>query len=203
MAKNIESRSRLIKDTIVAKGLNVFDCFEHYGLEDIYDGTRREQQIKCPGFHGDDRRKSARIYENGTMFCWACDKSYDIFAFEMQYTGQSFTEVLYTLATRHHIEVERSEDDDDGQSSSSFLGEIKSFFKSVEDKKPQKRFEDHFKIVSDKIIAHKSKLTLEQYQTYWYIIDQISWRVFNNMMEPKEAIVNLDKLYREVADKNV
>lgn len=195
MSKRLENRLSILKDAILAKRLNVFDCLEHYELDDIWDGSRHEQQIKCPGFHGDDRRKSARVYENGTMFCWACDASYDIFAFEMKFTGQSFSDVVYELAQRYGIDYDTNGDDEDHEPKA--LSEIKDLFKSFEVKKPQRRFSDHFEQVSQKILLRRDSIPLEQYQRYWYVLDQIAWRVSLNTLPADQAIMHLDSIYRE------
>jgi len=191
------NRLSVLKESILAKRLNVFDCLEHYELDDVWDGSRHEQQIKCPGFHGDDRRKSARIYENGTMFCWACDSSYDIFAFEMKFTGQSFSDAVYALAQRYGIEYEI----DDDQFESRGLSEIKDLFKTIEAKKPQKRFDDHLAQVSAKILARKDLLALEDFQKYWYVLDQLAWRVLVNQVPAEQAIMHLESIYREAVSK--
>jgi len=199
--RRLESRLSILKEAILAKRLNVFDCLEHYKLDDIYDGTRREQQIKCPGFHGDDRRKSARIYETGTMFCWACDKSYDIFEFEIKYTGLSFAEVVYQLAQRHDIELTFDPDDEDSPPPA--LAEIKDLFKSFEARKPVRKFEDHLQQIAYKLVQARDSLSLDDYQKYWYVVDQISWRVTVQQMLPEEALKHLDSVYKEFSANRV
>jgi len=199
--KRFENRLAILKESILAKRLNVFDCLEYYELTDVWDGSRREQQIKCPGFHGDDRRKSARIYENGTMFCWACDSSYDIFAFEMKYAGQSFSDAVYALAQRYGIEFESLEEEEDEESRS--LSEIKDLFKRFETNKPKKKFEDYAAQISQRLLKQRSFLSLEDYQRYWYIVDQITWRVSSNTLAPDQAIIHLESLYREVTTRRV
>lgn len=201
MNKRFENRLAILKESILAKRLNVFDCLEYYELTDVWDGSRREQQIKCPGFHGDDRRKSARIYENGTMFCWACDSSYDIFAFEMKYAGQSFSDAVYALAQRYGIEFESLEEEEDEESRS--LSEIKDLFKRFETNKPKKKFEDYAAQISQRLLKQRSFLSLEDYQRYWYIVDQITWRVSSNTLAPDQAIIHLESLYREVTTRRV
>lgn len=196
-----ESRLSVIKDAILAKRLNVFDCLEHYKLDDIYDGTRREQQIKCPGFHGEDRRKSARIYETGTMFCWACDKSYDIFEFEIKYTGLSFAEVVYQLAQRYDIDF--SFDTEEVEGPPKALTEIKDLFKSFEQRKPGRKFQDHLQQITYKLVQAREMLSLDAYQKYWYVIDQIAWRVSVQQMPPEEALKHLDSVYREFSSNRV
>jgi len=196
----VEGILQVLKESILAKGLNVFDCLEYYELEDVYDGTRREQQMKCPGFHGEDRRKSARIYENGTMFCWACDAAYDIFAFEMKYAGISFTDAIYNLAKRYDIEY--SNEAQEGEAPRA-VQEIKALFQSFETQKPKKKFEDYFKQFSAQLVAKRGNCTLEQYQGYWYLVDQLAWKVSLNELAPEKAIVYLDNIYREASSRRV
>jgi DNA primase len=198
------AKLHLLKQEILNKGINVFDCLEHYTLDDIYDGTRREQQIKCPGFHGEDRRKSARIYENGTMYCWACDASYDVFAFEMKYTGLGFTEVLYQLAERYGIEVTYSSDEeDDPEGKSKALSEIKDLFSSMDSQRGLKKFQSHTEHFSRKLKQAIEQISLEDFQKYWYIFDQIRWRVSQHTLPPEEAIMHLDRIYREALARRV
>lgn len=175
----------------------MFDCLEHYELNDVWDGSRHEQQIKCPGFHGDDRRKSARVYENGTMYCWACDAAYDIFAFEMKFTGQSFSDVVYALAQRYGIDYAQDEEESEHKS----LSEIRDLFKNIEAKKPQRKFSDHFQQVSSLLMKNRNSLSLEEYQRYWYALDQIAWHVSLNSLPPNQAIIHLESIYREAVAK--
>ena len=198
------AKLHLLKQEILNKGINVFDCLEHYSLDDIYDGNRREQQIKCPGFHGDDRRKSARVYENGTMYCWACDASYDVFAFEMKYTGLGFTEVLYLLAERYGIEFSYSADDEDEPDrQSKALSEIKDLFSSMDSQRGLKKFQSHTEHLSKKLVESRELSTLEDFQKYWYVFDQLRWRVSQHTLTPEEAIIHLERLYREALAKRV
>lgn len=198
------AKLHLLKQEILNKGINVFDCLEYYNFDDIYDGTRREQQIKCPGFHGDDRRKSARIYENGTMYCWACDSSYDVFAFEMKHTGQGFAEVLYQLAERYGIEVSYSTDEDeDSDRQSKALSEIKDLFNSMDSQRGLKKFQSHTEHLSRKLREARELSSLEDFQKYWYVFDQLRWRVSQNTLPPEEAIIHMERLYREALAKRV
>lgn len=198
----MNSRIHKLKQDILRKGISVFDCFDHYSLDDVYDGTRREQQIKCPGFHGEDRKKSARVYENGTMYCWACGEHYDVFSFEMRYAGKSFSEAVYELANRYGIEVVSDEDEDE-ESENQDLAEIKSLFRSFESNKSKKKFDSLREQVSLKLVAKRDLYSLEEYQNLWYLVDQISWRVFCQEINADQAIVYLETLYTSTVKQNV
>ena len=196
-----ESKVTRLKEAILAKSISVFDCLEHYQMAEIYDGTRREQQIKCPGFHGEDRKKSARVYENGTMYCWACDRAYDVFAFEMQYTGVSFTEAVYSLAQRYGIELDNDEDEETATKTS--VAEIKGLFKSLEANKPLKKFDDAFNQISKKLVEKRESFSLDEYQKYWYVIDQLAWRVSLKQIDAQLAIDSLERIYKDAMAKRV
>lgn len=197
----MESRLSVLKDSIVGKGINVFDCLEHYNLSDVWDGTRREQQIKCPGFHGVDRKKSARVYDTGTMFCWACDASYDVFAFEMKMTGKSFVEVIYDLAQRYGIEYELEEDRE--SSVSKGLSEIKELFSNIDKNRPKNKFKDYLNNFSKKITQYRDVCSLVEYNKYWDATDRIEWLVLTNALSVDEAIMHLESMYSSIKKHNV
>jgi hypothetical protein len=52
-----------------------------------YDSRIIESQINCP-FHGRDVHKSCRVYpKSNSMYCWFCDKSWDVVDFWAEVNG--------------------------------------------------------------------------------------------------------------------
>jgi hypothetical protein len=75
-----------------------------YGVP--FSGGGTPEQIHCP-FHGEDKNKSARIYpENDSMYCWVCDKTWDVIEFVRDKEGLSYGQTLSHMVHRYNVTVE-------------------------------------------------------------------------------------------------
>jgi len=74
--------------------VTLHDVLDHYNIERNAPGAEITQ-YKCP-FHsmGGDAKPSARVYEEGSGYCWGCGKPYDSISFVRQYEGLGFAETL-------------------------------------------------------------------------------------------------------------
>ena len=66
----------------VKKAILSFKGLGFFLKEDKYiDMNGQEEQLSCP-FHGKDNKPSARYYaETDTMYCWTCQKRWDVFGY--------------------------------------------------------------------------------------------------------------------------
>ncbi|MBD3261053.1 MAG: hypothetical protein GF334_05125 [Candidatus Altiarchaeales archaeon] len=89
---------------------------EHVTLKDILKdegkilGEISEEQFSC-SFHGADRKKSARYYEEtDSSYCWTCKKKWDLFAHIGQREALSFSETLRYLIKKYRIDTSKLPD---------------------------------------------------------------------------------------------
>lgn len=100
------------KDSESVKSL----ILEHVTLGDILKaegkirGGISEEQYSC-SFHGADRKKSARYYEEtDSSYCWTCKKRWDLFAHISQREALSFAETLRYLVKAYRIDISKLPD---------------------------------------------------------------------------------------------
>jgi DNA primase len=78
---------------------NVLDIYKISYMGDV------KEQINCP-FHGADVKKSARIYpDTNTVFCWTCDKVWDVIEFVKEMEDMSFGSACNLLIKRFSINI--------------------------------------------------------------------------------------------------
>jgi len=88
-------------ETILAQ-LSIYPVLQAYGVE-FYGGGFPEQ-IHCP-FHGTDVNKSARVYpEDNSVYCFTCDKSWNVITFVQDKEELTFPEALRFI--RHYWDIE-------------------------------------------------------------------------------------------------
>jgi hypothetical protein len=63
----------------IKEQVTLYQILIHYKIDFIGGGFK--EQISCP-FHGDDLKKSARLFpDTDTLFCWTCNKVWDVIEF--------------------------------------------------------------------------------------------------------------------------
>jgi len=186
-----ETRVDKLKQAILDRGLNVFDSLEFYDLDHAWDGIRREQQMHCPGFHGVDRKKSARIYsDTGTMHCFGCDKQYDIFAFEMAIGSKSFPQAVYDLAERYDITVEY--DEKKALSISRRIKESLNISKKRRDIDNLLEYLDKFKEI---LISKRKSISLLDYKRFIILYEELQWGLKKDKLKKEEFNKVFDAMY--------
>lgn len=87
----------------ILEQLTIYPVLQAYGVE-FYGGGLPEQ-IHCP-FHGTDVNKSARVYpETNSVYCFTCDKSWDVIHFIQDKEELTFPETLRLIRATWDIEV--------------------------------------------------------------------------------------------------
>jgi len=70
-----------------------------------------EAQIRCP-FHGDDVKPSARYYrETQTMYCWVCQKKWDVVSFIMDKEQFKYVQAIKFIINKYKIDTSSIPDD--------------------------------------------------------------------------------------------
>lgn len=80
--------------------VNIFDLADRYGF---YSGPRLETFILCP-FHSEDT-PSARIYRDGLLFCFGCNKMYDPIRFIMGIEDLSYSGAIKWLQEEYEFTI--------------------------------------------------------------------------------------------------
>lgn len=92
-------------DTIAAikEQVSIYAVLAMYNVDFI--GGCFKEQINCP-FHGADINKSARVYpETNTLFCFTCDKQYDVIEFVKAKEEISFGKACSLLIKTFNVSV--------------------------------------------------------------------------------------------------
>jgi DNA primase len=87
----------------ILEQLSIYPVLQYYGV-DFYGGGLPEQ-IHCP-FHGADINRSARVYpETDSVYCFTCDKSWDVINFVKDQEELSVAETIRFICSKWDIEV--------------------------------------------------------------------------------------------------
>jgi hypothetical protein len=115
----------------IKEAVSIYTLFDNGSPRIYYDTKEKPCQINCP-FHGADLGPSARVFpETNSMYCWACDRSWDVLDFWAEINGWikddgslDIGRAIKDLADRFdianykqdwHIELNKSLDSIDGR----------------------------------------------------------------------------------------
>lgn len=71
----------------IKEHVSIYDLFDLQTPKIAYDTQEKPCQINCP-FHGADLGPSARVFPaTNSMYCWACDRSWDVLDFWTEING--------------------------------------------------------------------------------------------------------------------
>jgi hypothetical protein len=74
-----------------------------YGVQFLDSGE--PEQIHCP-FHHPDTNRSARFYpENQSIYCFVCDRTWDVIAFVQGKEQLTFAEACRYIKSKYHVEI--------------------------------------------------------------------------------------------------
>lgn len=143
--KDLES----VKKAILSfKGLGTFLKEDRY-----IDLNGQEEQLSCP-FHGKDNKPSARYYpDTDSMYCWTCQKSWDVFGYLGQKRDYDFGSSINFLLQKFGVDT-------------SSLPDIKDKIKSLEINKNETKVDRKSILLlklEDKISSLKQKVPFEKY----------------------------------------
>jgi len=156
-----EIRVKNIKDQVSLRSL-----IDFFKIECQSEGS--VTQVHCP-FHGNDTHASARIYETNTMYCWKCNKVWDVISFindiknfnDFNKSCQFLEELFGISKPDAKVAYEQKETLKD------FLDQ---HFKNT---KKEKNFEDVFSKISNKLILNKNTFLLTEYTSYFNYLDNL------------------------------
>lgn len=88
----LASNSHELRVAAVRRHVTIFDVFERMGI----DVPHETQQMRCP-FHA-DRSPSARVYaDQNKLYCFTCQKSWDVIDAAQDHLGVPFDDALVWL----------------------------------------------------------------------------------------------------------
>lgn len=90
--------------TDIKEQVSIYEVLRNYGLPFI--GGGQPEQIHCP-FHHPDTNRSARIYpENNSVYCFVCDKTWDVIEFVKDKDEVSFGRACAIVKQRFDVHVQ-------------------------------------------------------------------------------------------------
>lgn len=143
----------------ILQHVDVFDLCEHYGL---YSGPRTETFIICP-FHSEDT-PSARLYQDGLLFCFGENKMYDPVSFVMHQEDLPYKKALTWLQENYGFTIPDS----------IFKQELEPSEKDA---------------LRDKVMAYKYTLPFKTYLNLWrlYDADSLTESILNDILFKSEV----------------
>ena len=89
-----------VVSSYILQHVDLFDLADKYGF---YSGPRLETFILCP-FHSEDT-PSARLYQDGLLFCFGCNKMYDPISFVMGIEDLRYKEAIKWLEKEYDFKI--------------------------------------------------------------------------------------------------
>jgi DNA primase len=87
----------------IMEQLGIYQVLIAYHIQ--FTGGGEPEQIHCP-FHGADINKSARVYpETDTVYCFTCDKKWNVISFVQEQEELTFVEALRFIRTHWNITI--------------------------------------------------------------------------------------------------
>lgn len=87
----------------IKEQVRIYQLLNDYHVE--YLGGGVPEQIHCP-FHYPDTNKSCRVYpENDSLYCFVCDKTWDVIEFVKDKEELTFGRAVHFLKSRYNVEV--------------------------------------------------------------------------------------------------
>ena len=130
-------------------------------------------QVNCP-FHGNDSHASARIYETNSMYCWVCNKSWDVIGFVRDIEKVTFAEACSILENRFSIvksdiaEIVYSKEES-----------FKEYLRKENETK-EKDFEKDFEKINYYLIQNKKLFSMGDYVRLFHYYDNLYSLYKNN-----------------------
>lgn len=143
----------------ILKHVDVFDLCDHYGF---YSGPRTETFIICP-FHSEDT-PSARLYNDGLLFCFGENKMYDPISFVMHLEDLPYKKAIEWLQENYDFSIP---------------DEV--FKIGIEPGEKE--------LLKEQILAYKYVLPFETYRNIWKLYDEdsLTESIFNSILFKAEV----------------
>jgi len=154
-------------------------------------------QVHCP-FHGNDSHASARIYETNTMYCFFCNKTWDVISFIKDMKNISFAESCTFLEEAYSLpKIDRIEIAQRRESLEDYLKN-----KLNEKNKKEKDFNEEFSKISKYLIRNKDFFSLEEYAKYFDFFDSLFYKYKSDSYSNDEELqVFLTGFHKEISKK--
>lgn len=153
-------------------------------------------QVHCP-FHSHDAHASARIYDTGTMYCFYCNKVWDIVSFVKDLRNLDFSKAC--LYVEEAFGLKRPDVEEvykQHETLAQFLEKSKVEKMKVMD------FDKNFIRVNDKLMYNRKNFSLKDYSRYFNFLDNLYASYKMNDYEDDAFLQStLDNFYKEVSKK--
>lgn len=151
----------------IREQVHVIHLLEDYGYDVRSDFSDAEQQFSCD-LHGDgnDNTPSARVYPDGSWYCFGCQEQRDAIATVMAKEGCSFLEAVSRIETRFNLPPLPFDPDEVEQDTLTFPSTLRTYEHEL------KRVRAYLDTITrEGLLPHHPVLSL------WEAYDQVAWQV--------------------------
>ena len=149
MSSQFQQRIEHLKKTVPIRSV-----LDHFNVQCMGHGNI--VQVRCP-FHGYDKHASAKIYASNTMYCFVCQKSWDVLGFVQDKLTIDFKSAIKYIEQNFNVPVLKAEDYISTYKDYSFLD------RNIFVTKTDEAFEKDFERVHNVLIKNRDSLSFEQY----------------------------------------
>lgn len=179
----------------IKESVSLHDVLNHYNIPQNMPGAK-ETQFNCP-FHSlsGDSKPSARVYENGTGYCWGCGKAYDSISFVQQLEELKFTETLRFMERIFELKpfvLEREEKD-----KAPYASQIDEVFNTPKTLDPVLVLNS----VNSLLTSNRDSLSLNVYVKFCILLDGLSYDFENQKKTPEEIISILNQVKSKIIQR--
>lgn len=151
-------------------------------------GEGEETQVSCC-FHGEDEHASARIYSTNTMYCWVCNKVWDVISFIVDYENKPFKEACTFLEQTFNIP---QIDVDEAYAYDSNIFAPK--------KEKIRDFEKDFQKINNFLIRNRLLFSLDSYVKHFHHYDMLYNLYKSDKFEEDGSLdKNLSEFYKQIS----
>ena len=164
----------------IKEQVGIYQVLRYYRIE--FMGGGEPEQISCP-FHGADINKSARIYpENESVYCFVCDKVFDVIGFVQEKEEIPFGEACRLLKTSFNVVVS--------------MPDYEARFYTMK-KKPSQDIYDFSDAVERLFIAFAQGLTQEEFYARLTLYNECLAKKDDILLKPYITTKELERWYEE------
>jgi hypothetical protein len=171
--------------TYIKERVRLQDVLHFYNVS-MTNPRGDESQYRCP-LHGSgrDAKPSARVYSNGTGYCWGCGESFDSISFVQRYEGKSFQETLRFMERSFGLTPWRVLEEKAPRRAAFSLDTIFEAEKPVD-------VESRWESVNSLLIRNKSCFDLTSYVSFCDVLDHLWSDTLTQRIDTTEIVKILD-----------
>lgn len=176
----------------IKNNVSMRQLIDHFHVSCQTEGTIT--QVHCP-FHTHDAHASARIYNTGTMYCFYCNKVWDLVSFVRDLRGLDFSRACLYIEEAFGL---KRPDVEEVYKQQETLAQFLE--KSKIEKTKNMDFNKNFIRINDKLILNRKNFNLSDYSKYFNFLDNLySSYKMDDYEDDKFLQTTLEDLYKEIS----